>query len=251
MKIAVLCSDGPHNKYLISEISKSFDEVKIFVESGRAQLKWKLKNKKYKQYLQLLYQLARRRLFGTNKFRQKYFETFVADFKYIDYDIVFVDNINEKKVADHLSSFSPDVTVVMGTSIIHNNILKIIAEHDIINIHGGYLPYYKGNHCFFFAFYNKEFDKIGSTIHYINDGIDTGDIIERVVPDIQANDTPESLYCKAEKLAVDRLIILLKEQQHGKIMPRQKQENVGHLYYTKDRKLYHDIIMLIRGGKIK
>lgn len=45
MKVLILCADGPHNQYLISCVCKEYTDVKIFIESGRAQLNWKLKQK--------------------------------------------------------------------------------------------------------------------------------------------------------------------------------------------------------------
>ena len=185
MKIAILCSDGPHNKYLVSEICKVFDNVKIFVESGKAQLKWKIKEKKYKQYYYLKYQLLRRKLCGSDRYRKYFFLSYIQGFQYSDYNAVFVNNINEEYVINELIKYKPNICIVMGTSILHKDILCALKMIDIINIHGGYLPYYKGNHCFFFAYYNKEYDKLGSTLHFINDGIDTGDIIEWAIPTIQ------------------------------------------------------------------
>lgn len=246
MRIAILCSDGPHNKYLIFRVCKNFGDVKIFIEPGKEQLNWKLHKKKYRQYFQLKYQIIRRKIVGSDKFRKKFFEPLIDASSFEQYDLEIVQNINDESVCNGLITYKPNIIIVMGTTILHKKILHIAEKSDIINIHGGYLPYYKGNHCFFFAYYNKEFDKIGSTLHYVNSGIDSGDIIDWAVPAISKDDTPESLYCKAEKMAVDKLIELLQRYQKGETLPRYKQENVGHLYYTKDRKLYYDIILLLR-----
>ncbi len=249
MKILILCSDGPHHKYLISEIHKSFDDIKVIIEPEKAKLKLNLQKKKYKQYFQMKYQMLRRDICGSNKFRNNFFQKDISDFNYANYDILFVESINEENVINQILSYEPNICIIMGTTILQEKILKSMDEINIINIHGGYLPDYKGNHCFFFAFYNEEYDKIGSTIHFVNNGIDTGDIIERIIPNFESNDTPESLYCKAEKEAVNRLIKLLKDFQSGKELPRKKQEDIGKLYYTKDRKLYYDIKLFIRQFK--
>lgn len=246
MKILILCADGPHNKYLLSSVCKEYKNVKIFIESGRAQLNWKLKQRRYKQYYQLKYQMIRRKVCGSERYRKQYFAQYLQNFHLDAYDVSYVNNINERCVVDGIKNYRPDIGIVMGTSILHKDILNAINNKDVINIHGGYLPYYKGNHCFFFAYYNKEYDKIGSTLHFINSGIDTGDIIERIIPDIERMDTPETLYCRAEKKAVDRLMFWLKEFEKGKELPRQRQEPVGKTYYTKDRKLRYDVKLFLR-----
>lgn len=247
MKVLILCSDGPHNKYLISKVCEEYNQVKIIIESGKDQLKYKFDNGKYRQYFELQYQRIRRKIMGSERYRKKFFLKLLSDFSYNKYDITFVDNINNPVAIQEAISFVPDICIVMGTSIIHDEMLAALQEIDVINIHGGFLPDYKGNHCFFFAVYNKEYDKIGSTIHFVNQGIDSGDIIERVIPNFTIDDSPESLYCKAEKKAVDRLIELLYDyKQQGKPLPRRKQKLLGRVYYTKDRKLYHDFIMFIR-----
>lgn len=246
MKVLILCADGPHNQYLILNVCKKYENVKIFIESGHAQLNWKLKQKKYKQYYQLKYQMIRRKIFGSDRYRRLYFAPYLHSFCFSNYNISFVNNINEEYVVNNIKEYKPDIGVVMGTSILHEEVLNAMDNKDLINIHGGYLPYYKGNHCIFFAYYNKEYDKIGSTIHFINSGVDSGDIIERITPKIETTDTPESLYCKAEKEAVDRLMFWLEEYRKGTKLPRRRQESVGRIYYTRDRKLRYDLKLFLR-----
>lgn len=195
--------------------------------------------------------MIRRKVCGSDRYRRQFFAPYLRNFSFTDYDISFVNNINDKCVVNNIIDFRPDIGIVLGTSILHEEILNAMDNKDLINIHGGYLPYYKGNHCIFFAYYNKEYDKIGSTIHFINSGIDAGDIIECLTPDIERIDTPESLYCKAEKEAVDRLIFWLDEFRKGAKLPRQRQELVGMIYHTKDQKLRYDLKLSLRQHRIK
>ena len=47
MKILILRSDGPHNKYLLYRLKKEFSDVVSIVEISRYQKSRLLKNKKY------------------------------------------------------------------------------------------------------------------------------------------------------------------------------------------------------------
>ena len=41
----------------------------------------------------------------------------------------------------------------------------------------GVSPYYRGADCNFWALYDSNYHLVGSTIHYLSKGIDSGDII--------------------------------------------------------------------------
>ena len=163
-----------------------------------------------------------------------------------------VEWINVPDVIKLLRREKPDVTIVMGTSILRPRVLEVTGRATI-NIHGGYLPYYRGNHCFFFALYHGEFDRIGSSIHFVNRGIDTGDIIEVVVPPIYPDDNAETLYSRAELLAMHRLVHWLTHVEAGRSLPRQPQSVRGRLYLTRDRQPYHDLLLWWRRatGRLK
>ena len=58
--------------------------------------------------------------------------------------------------------------------IVSKEITKAFPD-TIINAHSGKLPEYRGMNCIEWAVFNG--DEIYGTIHYISEGIDTGDII--------------------------------------------------------------------------
>jgi hypothetical protein len=73
-----------------------------------------------------------------------------------------------------------DLVLVYGSSFIRNPLYQKIAPLRPINIHMGVLPYYRGSGANFWAQYDGNFDKIGGTIHYINEGLDSGNIIQTI-----------------------------------------------------------------------
>jgi methionyl-tRNA formyltransferase len=155
-----------------------------------------------------------------------------------------VDWINGPQVLDLLKQKKPDLTIIICTSILSKEVLE--AAGTVINVHGGFLPYYRGNHCFFFALYRRDFDKIGSTIHFVDVGIDTGNIVEVVVPPIHPSDNAEMLYCRAEKIAIHRLVEWLEFDERGGVLPRRAHVTRTPLNRTRDRKLYHDVLLWFR-----
>lgn len=244
-RIALLRSDDAHHIYLDYHLSDRFSLVCRIIEPAGNQRRKLLSNKRYQDYIYTIYHIWRRQLLGLNRYRHLYFTIPIAESKATACPTITVDSINNSQVKDLLKQTSPDVTVIICTSILTKETLDA-AGATVINIHGGYLPAYRGNHCFFFAVLNQDFDRIGSTIHFVDAGIDTGDIIERVVPDIHQTDIPEALYCRAEKMAIHRLIQWLDYLEHGGTLPRSPQSYRGRLYRTRDRGPILDLMMWLR-----
>lgn len=244
-KLAILCSDGAHHNYMVGLLQAHFNVAVVIREPERQQRARARRERRWIDSFYMEYHHRRRIILGLDSYRKAYYR----DIHDVDHEHrclqVTVDYICAPSVSDLLQSAKPDLTVVMGTSILKGHVLSAAGPH-VINIHGGYLPDYRGNHCFFFAMYHRRFDRIGSTIHFLNAGIDTGDIIEVVVPRIGPEDNAEMLYCRAEKRAIHRVSELIHAVQDGGEFKRTPQPFRGHLYRTRDRKLWHDLHHWIR-----
>jgi len=142
-----------------------------------------------------------------------------------------VENINDAELKDFLSSESPDILLVNGTSIIKPKIIELLPER-IINIHVGVTPEYRGAHGGFWALYNQEPEMLGVTVHLIDSGIDTGAILfqEKVVVD--SNDTLRSIVYKQQKTGVDLIFKCLSEFEKGKLHGYYKSNSPSKSYYS-------------------
>jgi hypothetical protein len=98
----------------------------------------------------------------------------------------------------------------------------------------------------FFALLAGDLDGIGSTIHFvdagIDAGIDTGDVVEVVRPPAGSLDL-EWLYCQSQRLAIDRLADLLEAWEQGADLPRSPQGTRGRLYRNRDRTPLQDLLL--------
>ena len=220
LRLVLLCSDEPHNGYLAALLTDRFDLRAIVVEPSSAQLRRRRRQRRYGDYLAGLYHQWRRRLNGYAAHRRRCFANRPAPRPKQSPPLRYKVNwINESKTAETLELVQPDAVVVISTSIIAPRILAL-CNGPVLNVHGGFLPYYKGNHCYFFALYHGAFDRVGSTIHFVGRGVDTGDIVEVVRPSLQSDDTPESLYCRGQMLAIHRLIDWLDHYARGGVLLR-------------------------------
>jgi methionyl-tRNA formyltransferase len=105
---------------------------------------------------------------------------------------------------EDIEDVSPDI----GFSVRYDKIIpkRVIQSFKlgIFNTHGGILPEYRGSYCNINAIINDE-KEYGVTLHYITEGIDTGDIVAIKKVQITDNDTGFTLYKKSEKLCYDIL----------------------------------------------
>jgi len=111
-------------------------------------------------------------------------------------------------------------------------------KYGVINVHNSYKLKYRGRHMSYWAIINNE--KIfGTTIHYMNENIDDGDIIDTECFSITDEDTSYTLTCKANKIALDLLKkninTILSQKINSKI---KKEENY---YFYKEKDLSHEI----------
>ena len=100
------------------------------------------------------------------------------------YEIGF---ISTNKCLNEIKKIKPDLIVVYGSSIIKGKIIKEF-KRKIINVHLGLSPYYRGSGTNIFPFINNELKYVGITFMYLDSGIDTGEIIHQIRPDIKATD---------------------------------------------------------------
>ena len=61
------------------------------------------------------------------------------------------------------------------------------------------------------------------------------------------NDNPETLYCKTKKLAINKLVEIIKKYQNNEYIPRSSQDiHIGKQYKTEDRNIKTAIIYYIK-----
>lgn len=210
MKIVILTVEHAYANYLTRKlVDKYGSEIKLIGYSDVL-----LHNKSFIDSLAKYYQVSGLQYIFNQAiklqlykiFQLVYFSTFPNNFDHKLYPanklalkkgikILHIKNINDAISVSQIKKIKPDVII----SVYFNQILKDqtihIAKKCVLNIHPGYLPNYKGVSPVFWSIANREKDA-GVTIHYINEGIDTGEIIVRKKIRIEKNDTEDSLYWK-------------------------------------------------------
>jgi hypothetical protein len=93
-----------------------------------------------------------------------------------------VDKVNDRAGCEWCRSLEPDLFLVFETSILKADMIRV-PRLGILNLHPALLPDYRGVRCEFWQILNDQLEHAGVTVHFIDEGVDTGDIVlqERAV----------------------------------------------------------------------
>jgi len=168
--------------------------------------------------------------------------------KYKDFksNIIFTKGTNSIKTETILKKLKPDIIVLAQTGIINNNIISI-PRIGVLNSHPAILPYYRGIDCYKWAILYNELSKIGSSVHWVNKGVDTGNIIKIKHFDIRGIKNTQEIEENIDLLCVENmkevLITLIKGNLSNGII-----QNIedGRQYYKMPLKLEKKVKNLIK-----
>jgi len=122
-----------------------------------------------------------------------------------DIECTWVENVNDPEYLKKLHSIGADLGVSMSFNQIFKKDLIELFPSGLINCHAGKLPYYRGRNVLNWALINGE-KEIGVTCHYIDEGIDSGDIIHQQTFPVTEQDDYGTVLNKAFKVCSDVLI---------------------------------------------
>ncbi len=105
-------------------------------------------------------------------------------------------DINDHQSIAQIKHMGADLFVSVSYDQIFRSALLAIPKNGAINLHAGDLPRYRGRNVVNWALINDE-KRLGITVHYMDDGIDTGDIILKHYIPIDDSDDYQSVLTRA------------------------------------------------------
>lgn len=113
-------------------------------------------------------------------------------------------NVNSPSFIAGIEDFAADLHVSMSFDQILKAEIIGSAPGGFINCHAGALPFYRGRNVLNWALINGA-EEIGVTVHFVDEGIDTGDIVAQGFAPVGLDDDYGSLLEKAVELCADTL----------------------------------------------
>jgi methionyl-tRNA formyltransferase len=147
-------------------------------------------------------------------------------------DLFKVGNINYDQFVDEVKNdLKPDLIISVNFDQIFKKEIINIPEKGCINIHASLLPNYRGRAPLNWAILKGE-EKTGVTVHFINEGIDTGEIILQEEIEIKNNDYISDILKQVKDkypLMINKTVDLIKKGNYETV----KQSKEEGSYYGK------------------
>jgi len=147
-------------------------------------------------------------------------------------NIFYADQLTNKKYLEKLRNLKPDIAISAWFGYILKKDFIDIFPYGCINLHNSYLPYNRGKYPHVWAIY--EGSKYGVSIHYIDEKIDSGDIIARKEIKIRPTDIAGTLYERSLKEIVKLFIKTWPKLKQGKIKPIPQNNKIATFHFAKD-----------------
>ena len=164
------------------------------------------------------------------------------------------DKVKEESFVEELRELNPDVIVVIAFGQILSNDILTLPKYGCINVHASLLPKYRGAAPIQWAVIDGE-EKSGVCTMKMDEGLDTGDIIDVDEITLDPKETGGSLFDKLSKLGGELILKTLQNLEFGKATfikqddskstyAKKMTKELGHIDFTKDAE---SIERLIRG----
>jgi|TARA_B100002003_G_scaffold251311_1_gene294236 hypothetical protein len=75
-----------------------------------------------------------------------------------------------------------DLYIIYGFDFIQGKLCQFLVKRKAIIIHMGIAPEYHGHASNFWALYDRQFDKVGVTVHLLTERLDQGPVLYHVLP---------------------------------------------------------------------
>lgn len=189
----LLCSDNPASRIIFNSLQAGFGQVSVVQEEPVAQMALLRRRADRLGVAKVAGQVLFRALVvpwltlrGRNRVAEIKRQLELDDGPMAN--VEHVSSMNDTSARELLASMHPVITVVCGTRILTRDTLAAL-NGPVVNFHAGITPLYRGVHGGYWALVDGRRDLVGSTIHRIDPGIDTGEVIAQATFEVTKADS--------------------------------------------------------------
>lgn len=129
--------------------------------------------------------------------------------------------VREPDCIEELKKYNADVCVVIAFGQILPKEILEMTPYGCINVHASLLPKYRGAAPIQWAVINGE-EISGVTTMQMDEGLDTGDMLEKVEISLDAKETGESLHDKLAEAGAKLCVQTLAKAEKGELQPEKQ-----------------------------
>ncbi|MBQ4120154.1 MAG: methionyl-tRNA formyltransferase [Clostridia bacterium] len=134
--------------------------------------------------------------------------------------------------AEILKKIAPDALVVVAYGKILPKEILDIPKLGCVNGHASLLPKYRGSAPIQYAILCGE-TETGVTTQLMDEGIDTGDVLETAKVAIGENETAEELFGRLAIISADLMISTLEKLEKGEVTPKKQEGEPSYAHIIK------------------
>lgn len=132
---------------------------------------------------------------------QKYGEQIISETGLPEDNIFYGNLLHEQKTLAAIRHLQPDIAISVYFGYIFKKPFLDIFPRGCINLHPAFLPYNRGAYPNVWSIIDGT--PAGTTLHYVSEGIDNGDIISQKQVEVNITDTGETLYRRLESASIE------------------------------------------------
>jgi len=240
MKIVLWILNDACQRGLASKIHEIYPIAGIVAENRRTERKLTLR----KLGESLLEKIFLRSIGGAWWGMLRYYES-----SYKQYPVtrrIDVENINSEEAYNFTKEIDPDLIIVSGTRLIKQKMLSLRPVIGILNLHTGLSPYIKGGpNCTNWCIATKQYHVIGNTIMWIDNGIDTGNLVSTEITEFDGTESLLDIHIKVMEHGQNLYLRAIRAICNGQ-PSNVPQETIGkgRTYYNKDWGLQEKISLI-------
>lgn len=115
-----------------------------------------------------------------------------------------------EKLLEEVNAYAPDLIVLAGFLVVIPPVMIVKYRNRMINIHPSLIPAFCGTGYYGLKVHEAALHRgvkvVGATVHFVDEGTDTGPIILQKAVEVQKGDTPEMLQRRVMEQAEWRIL---------------------------------------------
>lgn len=260
----MLCCDGIYQRYLVERLHEAYEVTGVVLKvvpqekgSLASRLARYLDPVALAKYLLSRFEMARSAKAAAGLVEKLFFKDGRPPAIPADIECITVADINSPEAVEFVSRHAPDMVCVNGTNLLRAPMLELAVQIPlgIVNLHTGLSPYTRGGNCNLFALLEGRPEWVGVTVHYIDPGIDSGDLILTRQVQMEPDDLYDHIDARTFRLGADLMVVAVARIAGGRAA-RVPQWPGGSLYlrrtgYVYEPFHYYRANRLLRGGLVR
>ncbi|MFH1771513.1 MAG: formyltransferase family protein [Candidatus Omnitrophota bacterium] len=139
--------------------------------------------------------------------------------------VIETDAINSERVLKRMKNIEPELIISCHFDQRVRNPMLEIPKYGAINLHYALLPEFRGPFPTFWALKQGK-DRVGVTVHFMNEKLDEGDIVHQQEAKVRAGDSVLSLNCRLLNIGAELIIKAIRKIEYD-VLEKVSQQDIG------------------------